>query len=85
MLERFALIAGAANRMTWQLPLPRRHCLLLTGMVSMYLSDEGAATPYAGPVTSVVLDALDGPGSALVRMLRLRRRLVTLLRSRALR
>jgi tetraprenyl-beta-curcumene synthase len=85
MSERFAFIADAANRMTWQLPMPRRHCLLLTGMASMYLSDEGAATPYASPVASVVLDALDGPGSSLVRMLRFRRRLVTLLRNRALR
>lgn len=73
--ERLETIAQRAAHDTRGLPGADRHTLLLAGMVSMYLSHEGASASGARPTAAAVSRAIGWPLSPLLQMLRLRRRL----------
>jgi tetraprenyl-beta-curcumene synthase len=70
---RLGAIASRANGDVQQLPAGSRHVVLLAGMVSLYLSHEGADSPGSCQAAEAVRRAIGAPVGLLTRVLRLRR------------
>jgi tetraprenyl-beta-curcumene synthase len=71
MTTRLGLIATEALRRAEH--IGTNHCLILAGMVSLYLSDAQAWRPNSCPVTEEVLSALGALAAPAMLVLRLRR------------
>jgi tetraprenyl-beta-curcumene synthase len=70
---RLALVAARASRAARELPLGRRHAVLLSGVVGLYLSSPGASEHAALEAASAVRRAVGGPVIPLLAVLRGRR------------
>ena len=71
--ERLALVAARASGAARGLPHRRRHAVLLSGVVGLYLSSPGAGDQTALDAASAVRRTVGGPVVPLLAVLRARR------------
>lgn len=72
-VQRIREIAIEASRRAAALPRAARHTVILSGMVSFYLSAEQAGSPRAALVAGAVLSAVGGLAQAAMLVFRMRR------------
>jgi hypothetical protein len=73
MAARLGLLATEALRAAVSLPRPSEHCLVLTGMVSYYLTAPEANNARAVQAAQIVTDALGTLIKPAMLVLRVRR------------
>jgi len=72
--DRLDLLTHLARAAIATLRHPHRHAAILSGVAGFYLSDDGAATPYARPVRDRLLRSTGPAVRPIVLVMRRRRR-----------